>query len=277
MNPSFRIFKGEFSSEIVSCLDRLDRKFLVYVDSDKRGKHWISNNFVNYKIFYIWGNDLLMFNIDDFDENSYPNFLVYFNDNDVVCEELWGIIYSWLKIILKNVNSSSNDIEKSIMFDAHFGGVEIIKSDNQELGICESIGPCNLENLVYEFEKRYLSDIDVCLYQVRRNETEVAFTVVVNNFKKVYNESDKVFFTDIYGSSAWDSNRIYARYDFTFLCKLWKHLGMAGEFNMDIVKERIDACYPDRLAKGIAPQQEPRVYRKTIDECIAHVYKLFGN
>lgn len=274
MNPSFRVFKGEFSGEIV---EFLDKRFIVYVDGEKRGKHWIANNFKNYKLFYIWGLNLAMFNVDDFDENSYPDFIVYFNEDENISNDLWDVINSWLKFNLKSLNFNDDDVKQSLVFDATFKGVDFVKSKNEYYDQSVSVPPCPVDNLVYDFEKKYLEDIDVCLYQVKRSPNDVPFTVVVNNFKKVYNMEDKVFFTDIYGSNAWDSNKIYARYDYTFLCKLWKYLGLSGEFNMEIVKERIAACFPDRLAEGIPPQQEPRVYRKSIDDCVSHVYKIFGN
>lgn len=277
MNPCFRVFKGEFSAEILNCLDRLDKKFIIYADGDKRGKHWISNNFVNYKLFYIWTGKLMMFNIDDFEENSYPSFIVYFNDDIAINDEIWEIIHGWLSVVLNCVDCNRDDLQKSIMFDAKFEGVEIVKSDNEFLHGIHSIPPQKVEDLVYEFKKKYLEDIDVCLYEVQRCSSETPFTVVVNNFKKVYNECDKVFFTDIYGSNAWDCDKIYARYDYTFLCKLWVHLGLDGNFDMDIVKQKIDSCYPERMLDGTPPVQEPRVYRKKMDECVSHVYSLFGN
>jgi hypothetical protein len=277
MNPCFRIFKGEFAADILNCLDRLDKKFIIYADGDRRGKHWISNNFVNYKLFYIWSGKLMMFNINDFEENSYPSFIVYFNDDIAISEELWDVVYGYLCVVLNCVDCTKEDIQKSVMFDAKFDGVEIVKSDNEFLSNSTSIAPQKIEDLVYTFQKRYLDDIDVCLYEVQRNANETPFTVVVNNFKKINNENDQVFFTDIYGSNAWDCDKIYARYDYTFLCKLWKHLGLLGEFNMEIVKNKIDSCLPSKMADGIPPIQEPRVYRKKLDECISHVYSLFGN
>ena len=59
------------------------------------------------------------------------------------------------------------------------------------------------------------------------------------------------------------------RYDFHFLTVLWNHLNLPGEFTMDIVKRRVDACYPDRVKDINELEAEPSVYRRPMLDVIA--------
>jgi len=74
---------------------------------------------------------------------------------------------------------------------------------------------------------------------------------------------DEYFFSDVYGSKAWDSNRMECRYDFLFLQNLWSHLGLDGEFTMDVLKKRVDRCYP---GEGRVAESEPIVYRSHLED-----------
>lgn len=111
----------------------------------------------------------------------------------------------------------------------------------------------------YCFTSRYLDSYDVKLYEVIRPGTETPFVVLVENFSQ---KSDIYFFTDIYGSNAWDCNRRECRFDFLFLQSLWHHMKFDGDFTMDVLKKRVDSCYP---GIGIVAESEPIVYRNTID------------
>ena len=113
----------------------------------------------------------------------------------------------------------------------------------------------------YEFDSYYDEALDTKYYSVIAPSSEVPFTVVVYHFSC---KDDSYFFSDIYASSAWAANRLDCRYDFTFLQQLWKHLGLPGEFTMDVVKRRVDACYPDRVTDPDDLEPEPSVYRRSM-------------
>lgn len=118
----------------------------------------------------------------------------------------------------------------------------------------------------YRFRCHYYEGYDVKLFEVVRPGTEKPFTVLVDCFSK---RSDEYFFTDIYGSSSWDCNRLECRYDFLFLQNLWNHLGLEGSFTMDVLKKRVDRCYP---GEGRIAESEPIVYRV----CLEDVEKLMN-
>jgi len=99
----------------------------------------------------------------------------------------------------------------------------------------------------------------VKLFEVKRPRTEKPFTVLVDCFSQ---RGDEYFFSDVYGSKAWDSNRMECRFDFLFLQNLWTHMGLDGEFTMDVLKKRVDRCYP---GEGRVAESEPIVYRSPLE------------
>lgn len=111
----------------------------------------------------------------------------------------------------------------------------------------------------YKYQSYYNEALDTKYYEVIAPSSETPFTVVVYNFKQ---KDDTFLFSDIYASNSWGRNRRECRYDFDFLKALWKHLGLPGEFTMDIVKRRVDACYPDRVKRVEDLESEPSVYRR---------------
>jgi len=111
----------------------------------------------------------------------------------------------------------------------------------------------------YSFRCKLYEEYDVKLFEVKRPRTEKPFTVLVDCFAS---RGDEYFFSDIYGSKAWDSNRMECRYDFLFLQNLWGHLGLDGEFTMDVLKKRVDRCYP---GEGRIAESEPIVYRSPLE------------
>lgn len=111
----------------------------------------------------------------------------------------------------------------------------------------------------YSFRCKLYEEYDVKLFEVKRPRTEKPFTVLVDCFSS---RGDEYFFSDIYGSKAWDSNRMECRYDFLFLQNLWGHLGLDGEFTMDVLKKRVDRCYP---GEGRVAESEPIVYRSPLE------------
>jgi len=112
----------------------------------------------------------------------------------------------------------------------------------------------------YSFRCKLFEEYDVKLFEVKRPRTEKPFTVLVDCFSS---RGDEYFFSDVYGSKAWDSNRMECRYDFLFLQNLWSHLGLDGEFTMDVLKKRVDRCYP---GEGRVAESEPIVYRSHLED-----------
>ncbi len=124
----------------------------------------------------------------------------------------------------------------------------------------------------YGFSLELLEN-DIMLYEVTRPGTKLPFCVVVHDWAK---KGHEYFFSDIYGSNSWDANRRECRFDYLFLQNVWHHLKMPGEFTMNVVKKRVDGCYPDRLLEGVAPEGEPVVYRNTINQVKGILARKWG-
>lgn len=121
----------------------------------------------------------------------------------------------------------------------------------------------------YDFKFKYVKELDTMYYQVTRPHEEKPFVVSVQCYEG--DEKDHSwFFTDIFGFKTWSSNLIECRYDYAFMLKLWKHLGLPGEFDMAMVRKRVEACYP---SNGYTPQSEPRVFRREMGYVIQNDLK----
>jgi hypothetical protein len=150
-----------------------------------------------------------------------------------------------------------------------FDRPEVLKAEN---GVESISQPPEYEQIKepYEFEMQYCDPRDTMLYSVRRPGTDEPYTVVVEQWTKKGHEA---FFTDIYGARSWDQNRTNCRFDFTFLQKIWKHLQLPGEFSIQLVKEKIERCYP---RPGQVPEPEPVVYRRPIREVLQRLARRDG-
>lgn len=106
----------------------------------------------------------------------------------------------------------------------------------------------------YTLNYVFAEEHDLCFYEVKRNENEVAFTVVVRNFSIV---GHKQFFKDIFASSCWDRERKSEKStDLDFLVGAWKHFGLQGQFE------------PPKKDEVLL---EASVYRRPMDEIIARL------
>lgn len=81
----------------------------------------------------------------------------------------------------------------------------------------------------YTLKYSIAKEHDLCFYEVKRNETETPFTVVVEKFSQV---GHKQFFEDIFVSREWDRDREASEStDLEFLHKAWKHYGLEKTFS----------------------------------------------
>lgn len=209
-------------------------------------------------------------------ENDFPAWCIFFNED--LNEDEWLCVMQFLtyplcdeetldaaKAFLDPVTTHTNEYtpegEKKLV-DGKMSTVNSIAPEPYKYG----------EG--YHFSYKYIQANDTMYYQVKRPNTADPFVVAVSCFEDLGNmgarkKDHSWFFTDIYGSSSWDVNRLDCKYDFTFLLKLWKHFNLPGEFNMEVVKRRIDACDPKKCTDQL-PQLEPRVFRREMEAVIAN-------
>jgi hypothetical protein len=195
---------------------------------------------------------------------------------ETVSSEIWVKIWEWLEnqfegkgeeCVLENFV-----IERpSTQHRDYFPPGEVKEIDGEKVHVLTH-PPEEIDLGNYSYKDYYDEAIDTKYYEVVAPGREIPITVVVANFSS---KSDVFLFSDIYACNAWDSNKTYCRYDFLFLKKLWHHLGLEGEFGIEVVKRRVDACYPDRC--GGVLEAEPVVYLKSMDFVIGFSRKRLAD
>lgn len=101
----------------------------------------------------------------------------------------------------------------------------------------------------------HLVNNDTCIYEVKRQRTELPFTVVVKNFNSV---GHRQFICDLFVSRAWDRGRSVVRSrDVMFCFVMWEKLGLVEEHG---------AFTPLQLNFG--RHRTPLVYRRRMEQVL---------
>ncbi len=267
--------------------------FPLYDYAHARDYQWFTKNVVHDHRLYTWRSDsLYAFQVEDLspEMDFWPQFMICMQQDITASDYHWEEIANWLSTLLKKDHAYNPTpvmeimkrpvIQKIVQEPASSEWVEVeANPDGNQFGKTDAFSgfvtrlPPNFKKPdgPYEFNKVYLEDRDTMLYQVNRPGTLLPFTVVVDHFQRRNLGHDR-FFTDIYGSSEWGRNRAEHPYDYGYLVWQWKQLGLPGEFTMEVVKERVRRCYPDRLLEGELQEAEPVVYRRSIGNVINSLY-----
>lgn len=264
MIPIIYVFNSGKSGELLEYFK--EYKFYPYVNYNCDYK-WFKENIIGPHRLYSIYDKLYEYQLSDIPNETdfvVPFFMICFSEE--IGDDKWAQIRCWLEAMdapvrdgfdisfldTSNIQKKTNDYISDVVY-----------VDEQGEGRILSIPPDDYDfNAPYEFRFRYNEAIDTMFYEVKRPGTEIPYTVVVVGYQK---KGHVYFFTDIYRCNSWDSNRIECKYDFPFLISLWKHLDLKGEFTMQVLKDRIDRCYPEKLLDGIVPEAEPIVYRMSLD------------
>ena len=279
--PHIFVFESNNSQKILSMFE--EQKFSPFYDAKHtRDYNWFLNNIKSeHRLYSFGGEGVYDYQVEDLnlDMTFWPEFMIVFNEGEVLNSLDWSAIYLWIRFHLFSKSCDellfkrAEDILGKPVIQKN--GLEPIHGelvDEYEFkGILQSIKPefKKLESS-YGFREYLILERDTMLYEVVRPNTLLPFTVVVEKFST---KGPVYLFTDIYGSNEWDINRSDCRFDFIFLQNLWVFLKMDGEFSMSVVKKRVDACYPDRMSKGEVPEIEPIVYRRSIENVLQSLLK----
>lgn len=115
----------------------------------------------------------------------------------------------------------------------------------------------------YKVRYCHCPGIDWFFYEIIRFPGDIPFTVLVENFSKV---GHRQFFCDIFVSKEWDEGRSVFRSPDVDICfDLWDYFGL---------KEEYGPLTPFYLSFPPEPKQEPRVYRRTIEQVWEQKIKL---
>lgn len=213
--------------------------------------HWFLKNYQNTPHrFFLIGDDLEAFTLNDMDHNMYikPILALNYNVNDHITEHDWRIVCRHFNHVLFPHTSRPKIVSRRAQMLLQLPNIQKqIKEDFMDVEVDQG----------YQFQMEILEDRNICLCQVEKPNVDSAYTVVIRNFK---DRGIKPFFTSLFISHSWG----VSRYDCEFLKKLWDHFQMQGEFDLDaMLKEATEACYPNGTAVPIA---EPEVYRKNMEE-----------
>lgn len=260
--PTFTVFDTEYSLEIITMLEK-EGFFPMYNGTvDRDGAMYLFKDFKKSRLYRLDG---LIWEL--FDEYEYCMPLLAIRFEEDVSDTEWLDIMRWLTATKNNYPPNETIMEKPITVRKEIilaGTPRVI--DGLKVTVI-STPPDNIDlKEGYSFRKFHDEAQNTMYYEVFAPSSDIPFTVVVPEYSA---KSDVWFFSDIYACNAWDSNRLTGRFDFTFLQELWKYLKLPGEFTMQVVKDRVDACYPGRC-KGVMPTPEPIVYRRSLNKVINH-------
>lgn len=255
MFADFYVFSSPFAGRLIQAIE--DRGYNVYYRKEYSAK-WKIERFTNENRFRFYSLEYDQLVVSD----TCPLLCISVEED----YDSWENVNHWVQTLLGTEPPNDLDFEKPPAMKREYiplGESTII--DGKQAHVL-SIPPddVDLKN-GYSFNSFYDSVFDVKYYEVIAPSSETPFTVVVYNFSK---RDDSWFFTDIFASSAWACNQQNCRYDIQFLCALWKHLGLVGEFNFELLKRRVDSCYPDRVKNLDELNPEPSVYRRPMADVI---------
>lgn len=263
MFVDFYAFPSEKALQIVTKIESIG--FNVFV-SDDPSMSWLNLHFDNEKRYRLYYD---MFEIVGGTKESYPFEKPILAISATEDGTKWEEVDDWVKGFIFNEHTTSLSTNE-LGFDkpsvqrrkSEKIGEETVIDGEKVFVLSTPPSDIDLKN-GYKFQCHHDEMLDTKYYEVIAPSSETPFTVVVYNFSK---KDDSYFFSDIWASNAWGRNRMESRYDYDFLVALWKHLKMPGEFTMDVVKRRVDACYPDRVKDINELESEPTVYRRAMSQ-----------
>ena len=291
MNVIITVFGGDNSNVIVN-LEHAG--FAPFIDGlHQKDTRWLMENFkIQHRFYEVISNRLVEYTADVIDDSCTPSSVITLCEGELPPEFFWRHVFEFmLKMYGQNhmriiaasgesmmIKPKKNEVIKLEEyddlpeFDGRVGKWDVSADANakptpvMEEGVVytmKSEPPAIVG--AYILDTKFIEDLDIMIYQVVKPMTLDPFTVVVREWSKY---GHKRFFSDIYGSVDWDKNRSTDRFDYPFLVYQWQEFGMPGEFTMDVVKERVDGCFPKA---GRVPDSEPEVYRWPIQKILDRI------
>lgn len=197
----------------------------------------------NSRLFY-YEDDWRMYTLDDLD--VIPHFLLSLDQTEILAEEDWNLILVWVKSIF----NGEDDYELN----------EQIYNLIPAAPTLEPLPPVKEEEdeQPHEYSFRFVEDDsrDIALFEVTKPFTDRPYTTIIRQYSK---KGKEPMFTSFFICPSWG----VCNHDIVFLKKLWKHLDMPGELDVnEKLKEHVARCQPDYPG---GPEAEPEVYRSSIE------------
>lgn len=228
---------------------RLEEKgFNPLVDGkNKTSKQWFNQNCQHSHLLFLNNGDSFVY--DPTKPAHAPVLGVFVNESIGLEDDT--ILNAW---VLKYV--FNQDIPDSTDLDDFDKSIVRPQKSLPKKQVEEAKEPNEQKNTQYSFTMKYQEYDGSMLYQVIKPHTDRPYTTITRNFA---DRGHLPFFSSLFICHSWGT----CDKDIIFLSKLWKHLEMKGEFNINkIVDDRIEACTP---APNRFPEAEPEVWRNSID------------
>lgn len=257
--PQIYVFVSEPPSYEETQLVRImtDAGYVPLIDAEHRHDYqWFIKTFENTpcRLFFTELDRLECYEISDITEKMVhaPTFVVYYNTEDEINAHDWSVISRYFEAMLYALTPPRTTSRRASML----------------LGIKEKILPIDdfgdgmdVDDFEvpedYGFSCAHIEDRDMLLASIEKPYTDLPFTLVIREFKE---RGYLPIFSGLFISKAWG----VCSADIVFLSKLWVHLKMKGEFNLEkIMEEAVARCLPSDTH---IPEPEPELYRRTIDE-----------
>lgn len=271
MIPDFYVFDTNEAAELITNIESLGFNAFFSAKSDY---NWLAERFINPRRYLLFW-DAHRYGHIDHNSIDAPMLAISLPEEYVKWEE----VATWIQVEIFKLPLELEFNFKYLKFEKPATQKRVYNPPGEKKIIegleshVMSIPPdeIDLKN-GYSFDCFYDEILDIKYYEVLAPSSPTPFTVVVNQFSS---KNDSWFFSDIYASNAWGRNMMESRYDFSFLQALWVHLKLPGEFTMDIVKRRVDSCYPDRVKTLAELEAEPSVYRRPMKDVMGMKRKRF--
>ena len=213
----------------------------------KRDRGWFVKNMVcPHRLFKRTSvEEFEAYTIKDWDEEErmWPDFAVYYNEDDVVDDLDWAEIVDHFITIVKGAH------------DLMIVHPKLFEKPVKQLSFLQDAQIAEMPD-TYSFHREYYKEKDIMIYEVLKPNTDRPYTTLVRDFS---NRGHRRFFSNLYHAKSWGT----CNEDHDFLKYCWKMLEMEGECDLEMMlKEHIEACNPNNDSM---PEVEPEVFRDTLD------------
>lgn len=196
----------------------------------------------NAKFFAYDGPELFMFDLDKIDEIE-PLLALTMDTFTEMSDGNWEVVKQFLKHVF----------EKKLVPEELLHAIHLLVPPPPKIE--EKISLFKSKEILKPQNTEYMFNYDVCedigFFQITKPYTDRPYTCVIRDFN---NAGYEPLFTALYVSQSWG----VSNHDHLFLERLWAHLGMSGELDLENrLKKEIELC------KNGKP--EPEVYRADID------------
>jgi hypothetical protein len=249
------IFNSDFAGELVKVFEKAG--IFPLVDALHVGNfNWLKSNFVDipHRCYSIDGNG----DVTKCREGDFPSFIWYYNINDRIYETDWFFIDKFVVYLMKGEVVEPRTPRGKRLLEAaktmYAIGPECAAGDLEEdMDLDED------HKTLYRFRECIIQERDVGLFEIYKPYTELPYTVVVRQYEE---RGKQYLFSSLYICDSWG----VSRFDSIFLHQLWEHLGLPGELDLEnLLMEATEKCFP---GEGRAPEPEPEVYRRTIEQVL---------